>query len=180
MPPTAIRTASRPPGARKRRRNAIGASCQIPSRLTPARWNDPATAGPPRSGMAYRRPAAARIEAVIRLPSPGGDRLVRLLTRALPFGEGRELPLHDPAPDPGVFGPGSVTWRVMREPLLILGGGRALLLQAAHPLVAQGALDHSSYATDPFGRLNRTIHWVTMVSFGTSAEARTASRTVNR
>jgi uncharacterized protein (DUF2236 family) len=117
---------------------------------------------------------------VIPIPVPGRDRLLRLLTRALPFGEGRELPLHDPTPDLGLFGPGSVTWRVMREPLLILGGGRALLLQAAHPLVAQGAIDHSTYASDPFGRLSRTIHWVTMVSFGTTAEARAASRTVNR
>ena len=123
---------------------------------------------------------------MLGLPGPPGltlphpDRLAGLLTRALPFGEGRELPLRDPGPDPGLFGPGSVTWRVMREPLLILGGGRALLLQAAHPLVAQGAIDHSSYATDPFGRLNRTIHWVTMVSFGTTAEARAASRSVNR
>ena len=118
---------------------------------------------------------------MIRIPTAlSGDRLLRPLTRALPFGEGRPLPLHDPTPDPGLFGPGSVTWRVMREPLLVLGGGRALLLQAAHPLVAQGAIDHSTYATDPFGRLNRTIHWVTMVSFGTTAEAKAASRLVNR
>ena len=141
-----------------------------------------------RSGGGRRRTITKRIaptdhvyhRVVTGIPLPRRDRLVGLLTRALPFGEGRELPLRDQAADPGLFGPGSVTWRVMREPLLVLGGGRALLLQAAHPLVAQGAIDHSSYATDPFGRLNRTIHWVTMVSFGTTAEARAASRTVNR
>jgi uncharacterized protein (DUF2236 family) len=68
----------------------------------------------------------------------------------------------------------------MREPLLILGGGRALLMQAADPLVAQGAIDFSAYAEDPFGRLMRTIRWVTMVTYGTRAEAAAASQIVNR
>ncbi|HEV3123541.1 MAG TPA: oxygenase MpaB family protein [Candidatus Dormibacteraeota bacterium] len=113
------------------------------------------------------------------IPLPGRDWLLRQVTRPLPFSDGRH-PLHDVDPDPGLFGPESVTWRVMREPLLILGGGRALLMQAAHPLVAQGAIDHSTYRTDPFGRLQRTITWVTMVTFGTTAEARAASRVVNR
>ena len=88
------------------------------------------------------------------------------------------MPLRDRTRDPGLFGPDSVTWRVMREPLLILGAGRALLMQAANPLVAQGAIDHSGYATDPYGRLERTVEWVTLVSFGTTAEARRASRQV--
>ena len=88
-------------------------------------------------------------------------------------------PLRDPQPDPGLFGPHSVTWRVMREQALMLGAGRALLMQAANPLVAQGAIDHSTYATDPFGRLERTIEWVTLVSFGTTAEAERISRGVN-
>lgn len=68
----------------------------------------------------------------------------------------------------------------MREPALILGGGRALLMQAAHPLVAQGAIDHSTYATDPWGRLNRTTEWVTRVVFGTTAEAQRATGIINR
>jgi uncharacterized protein (DUF2236 family) len=68
----------------------------------------------------------------------------------------------------------------MAEPLLMLGAGRALLMQAAHPLVAEGAIDHSTYATDPFGRFERTVEWVTVVCFGTTAEARRVSRHVNR
>jgi uncharacterized protein (DUF2236 family) len=90
----------------------------------------------------------------------------------------RPFPLRDRRADPGLFGPDSVTWRVMREPLLLFGAGRALLMQAAHPLVAQGAIDHSNYATDPFGRLERTVEWVTVVSFGTTAEAQRATRQV--
>ncbi|HYL71806.1 MAG TPA: oxygenase MpaB family protein [Candidatus Dormibacteraeota bacterium] len=73
-----------------------------------------------------------------------------------------------------------MTWRVMREPLLMLGAGRALLMQAAHPLVAQGAIDHSAFATDPYGRLERTVEWVTLVSYGTTAEARAVSERVLR
>lgn len=87
----------------------------------------------------------------------------------------RPVPLHDRTPDPGLFGPDSVTWRVMREPILLMGAGRALLMQAAHPLVAQGAIDHSNYATDPYGRLERTVEWVTVVCFGTTAEATRAT-----
>ena len=88
------------------------------------------------------------------------------------------MPLHDPTPDPGLFGPDSVTWRVMREPILLMGAGRALLMQAANPLVAQGAIDHSNYATDPYGRLERTVEWVTVVCFGTTQEATRATKHV--
>ncbi|MEA2645326.1 MAG: hypothetical protein QOE92_409 [Chloroflexota bacterium] len=90
------------------------------------------------------------------------------------------LPISDTDPDPGLFGPGSVTWRMLREPLLIFAGARALLLQAAHPQVAQGAIEHSAYADDPFGRLMRTYEWAGTVVFGTTAEARAAIAGVNR
>ena len=116
----------------------------------------------------------------MRIAIPTRRDVEALLVRPLPFGGNRPLPLRDPTPDPGLFGPDSVTWRVMREPLLILGGGRALLMQAANPLVAQGAIDFSAYADDPFGRLMRTVRWVTMVTFGTRAEAEEASAVVNR
>ncbi len=116
---------------------------------------------------------------MLRIAIPTRQSAIDLLTRPLPFSR-RPLPLQDSAPDPGLFGPESVTWRVMHEPLLILGGGRALLMQAANPLVAQGAIDHSAYAEDPFGRLMRTIRWVTMVTYGTRAEAVAASAVVNR
>jgi uncharacterized protein (DUF2236 family) len=68
----------------------------------------------------------------------------------------------------------------MREPLLIMGAARALLMQSAHPLIAQGALDHSDFASDPIGRFQRTAGWVTTVVFGTSDEAQAATRSVNR
>jgi uncharacterized protein (DUF2236 family) len=105
--------------------------------------------------------------------------LISLLAVPLPFSE-PPLPISDTDPDPGLFGPGSITWGVLREPLLILAGARALLLQAAHPHVAQGAIDHSAFENDPFGRLMRTFDWAGAVGFGTTAEAREASAHVNR
>lgn len=90
------------------------------------------------------------------------------------------FPIGAPEPEPGVFGPGSVTWTVMREPMLLLGATRALLMQVAHPLVAQGALDHSDFTTDPVGRFQRTVAWVTSVVFGTRQEAAAATREVHR
>lgn len=103
--------------------------------------------------------------------------LLAMLVGPLP---GNAVPqvLRDPAPDPGLFGPRSVTWRIAREPLLLLGGGRALLMQVAHPLVGQGVADHSDYEQRPFGRLLGTVYWLVRVIFGTTAEAEAASRRV--
>jgi uncharacterized protein (DUF2236 family) len=79
----------------------------------------------------------------------------------------------------GLFGPGSAAWLVDRE-LVVLGGGScALLLQAAHPVVAAGVAEHSSYATDPFGRLLRTLTSSYDVVFGTRAQAEATIRRVN-
>src|SRR3989442_13658993 len=68
-----------------------------------------------------------------------------------------KLPISDLEPDPGLLGPDSLSWRLHEEQWLITAGARAFLLQAAHPKEAQGALYHSSFAQDPFGRGLRTI-----------------------
>jgi uncharacterized protein (DUF2236 family) len=90
-----------------------------------------------------------------------------------------ELPIRDLESDPGLMGPGSVTWRLHREQWLILGGARAFLLQAAHPVVAQGALDHSAYAEDPFGRVFRTVMAMSVFLTGTTSEANAMARHIN-
>jgi len=102
----------------------------------------------------------------------------RLLTRQSPV-SANSFPLRDRTPDPGLFGPDSVTWVVMREPRLLLAAGRALLMQAANPLVAQGAIEHSTCRSDPYGRLERTVRWVTVVCFGTTREAERVSGRVS-
>jgi uncharacterized protein (DUF2236 family) len=78
----------------------------------------------------------------------------------------------------GLFGPGSVSWRVDRELIVLAGGSCALLMQAAHPSVAAGVVGHSTYATDPFGRLLRTLTSSFSVVFGTRAEAEATLRRV--
>jgi uncharacterized protein (DUF2236 family) len=79
----------------------------------------------------------------------------------------------------GLFGPGSVAWRVDREVIVLAGGSCALLMQAAHPVVAAGVAEHSTYATDPFGRLQRTLASSFDVVFGTRSRADAAIRRVN-
>ena len=79
----------------------------------------------------------------------------------------------------GFFGPGSVSWRVDRELIVLAGGSCALLMQAAHPVVAAGVVQHSTYATDPFGRLMRTLTSSFDVAFGSRERADAAIRRVN-
>jgi uncharacterized protein (DUF2236 family) len=77
----------------------------------------------------------------------------------------------------GYFTPDDAIWRVGRELALMLGGGRALLLQVAHPLVAAGVANHSGYRQDPWKRLEGTMNAVWTVVFGTREEAdRAAAR----
>ena len=72
--------------------------------------------------------------------------------------------------DPGLFGPGSITWSVIGDVATFAGGIRALLVQAAHQEVAAGVADHSRYRDDPLGRLSRTSAYVTATAFGAMPE----------
>jgi uncharacterized protein (DUF2236 family) len=85
-----------------------------------------------------------------------------------------------PPPEEGLFRSGSWLRRVSGEPVLLFGGGRALLLEIAHPLVAAGVAEHSSYRSDPFGRLQRTLEAMTAIVFRDRAAALAAARGVER
>jgi uncharacterized protein (DUF2236 family) len=74
----------------------------------------------------------------------------------------------------GLFGPESVTWRVHGDPMMLLAGVRALLLQALHPLVMAGVAEHSAFREDPWGRLMRTAEYLGAVTYGTTTEAEAA------
>jgi uncharacterized protein (DUF2236 family) len=80
----------------------------------------------------------------------------------------------------GVFGPNSVTWKVNREAALFLGAGRALLLQLAHPWVAQAITDHSTTITDPIRRFHRTFDLMFTLVFGTLDQACAAARRLHK
>jgi uncharacterized protein (DUF2236 family) len=82
--------------------------------------------------------------------------------------------------DPGILGPGSAAWRVGRERVLLASGPAALLLQVAHPLVAEGVAAHSDFTADPLRRLQGTLDAVLTVTFGDGDQVRDAARHVGR
>jgi uncharacterized protein (DUF2236 family) len=73
--------------------------------------------------------------------------------------------------DPGLTGPGSMVWRISRERVVPLGGLSALLLQLAHPLVAAGVAEHSSFRGDPTKRLMLTLEMLLVTMFGDVRQA---------
>jgi uncharacterized protein (DUF2236 family) len=82
--------------------------------------------------------------------------------------------------DVGLFGPDSVTWKLHREPILILGGLRSLYLQALHPRAVAGVAQNSGYRADPWGRLLRTSSYVATVIYGSTDEVERASSHLRR
>lgn len=92
-----------------------------------------------------------------------------------------QRPREMPAEAVGLFGPESVSWRLLRENVIsVLGGARALILQVAHPLVGTGVSEHSNYREEPWGRLFRTLEATSTIIFGTAEEAEAAARQVWR
>jgi uncharacterized protein (DUF2236 family) len=70
-----------------------------------------------------------------------------------------------------LFPPDSAIRRIGGESVLMLGGGRALLMQVANPVVAAAVHGHSSYSTEPWRRLARTMSALYAIVFGTPEEA---------
>jgi uncharacterized protein (DUF2236 family) len=84
------------------------------------------------------------------------------------------------ARDLGYFGPDSVSWQVHREVTVLFGGARAVLMQAAHPLVIAGARETGFYERDPWKRLQRTLVLTYTMTFGSKTEAQAAADRINR
>jgi uncharacterized protein (DUF2236 family) len=82
--------------------------------------------------------------------------------------------------DPGYFGPQSMMWKVNKEITVLFGGARALLMHAAHPLIAAGARQTSFYQRDPWKRLIRTLSLQNSVTFGTIEEADESANRINK
>jgi uncharacterized protein (DUF2236 family) len=93
---------------------------------------------------------------------------------------GERSAIADADPDPGLCGPDSPSWRIIAEPAAIAGGVRALVLQTLHPLAMAGVAAHSRYRRDPLARLRSTSDWVTISTFGTTAQVLEAARKVRR
>jgi uncharacterized protein (DUF2236 family) len=81
--------------------------------------------------------------------------------------------------DEGYFGPTSVSWQIHREVTVLFGGARAMLMQAAHPLVIAGANQTGMYERNPWKRLQRTLVLQYALTFGTKSEAHAAADRIN-
>jgi uncharacterized protein (DUF2236 family) len=80
--------------------------------------------------------------------------------------------------DAGLFGPGSMVWRVHRDRSFPLAAIRSLMVQALHPLAMAGVAQHSAWQRDPFGRLAATAGYVLTVTYGDTAAAESAAARV--
>src|SRR5919199_6562159 len=76
-----------------------------------------------------------------------------------PLPSGEEASALAPRPD-------SLLWSYMGDARVMYAAGYALVLQVAHPTVAAGVREHSNYATDPWGRLLRTLDYVYLMTYG--------------
>lgn len=79
----------------------------------------------------------------------------------------------------GFFGPDSISWRIHADPAFSVGGIRALLLQAVHPVAMDGVARFSTaFTAEPWARLTRTAEYVATLTFGTRRDALRAVRRV--
>jgi uncharacterized protein (DUF2236 family) len=82
--------------------------------------------------------------------------------------------------EPGLYLPGDAPWVVHADFSTLVGGVRALLMQALHPGSLTGVKQHSRYKQDPLGRLSGTIRWLTVTTFGSRAAVEGEASRVNR
>jgi uncharacterized protein (DUF2236 family) len=112
----------------------------------------------------------------------GGERIASAFRKAV-SGDPKGLPAwaNEMAVgnDPGFYGPESDVWKVHGSLATLVGGVRALLMQAAYPAALAGVSQHSAYDTDPLGRLERTTRWLTITSFGSTEAIAKEARRVN-
>jgi uncharacterized protein (DUF2236 family) len=80
----------------------------------------------------------------------------------------------------GYFLPSDAPWVVHADFGTLVGGIRALLMQALHPGSLTGVKNHSRYKSDPLGRLAGTIRWLTVTTFGSKAAVASEANRVNR
>ena len=90
------------------------------------------------------------------------------------------LPVVAEGNEPGFFVPGDAPWVVHGDFSTLVGGVRALLMQALHPGSLTGVSQHSRYEADPLGRLSGTIRWLTVTTFGSATAINNEANRVNR
>ncbi|MDB2674217.1 DUF2236 domain-containing protein [Akkermansiaceae bacterium] len=82
--------------------------------------------------------------------------------------------------EPGLYLPDEAPWVAHADLATLVGGIRALLMQALHPGSLTGVANHSRYKSDPLGRLSGTIRWLTVTTFASTASVSTEADRVNQ
>ena len=80
--------------------------------------------------------------------------------------------------DLGLFGPDSITWRIHGDPSSLVGGLRALLIQALNPLAMAAVAQYSNYKDNVWERFQRTSDYIMITTFGDTATAEAAAARV--
>ncbi len=106
-----------------------------------------------------------------------GDRLFARV--AGPEGPRRRERIHG-LPGPRWFPEGSPIRQVHGDAAMFVGGIRALLLQSLHPLAMAGVAAHSGFKGDPWGRLQRTSHFLAVTTFGRAEDAEAMVAAIRR
>lgn len=99
--------------------------------------------------------------------------------RQLAARTGSARPAVDPS-DPPWCPEGGAAWTIHSDPSSLAGGTLALWIQALHPLALAGVMEHSKFAEDPMGRLQRTSGFVAATTFAPGSVAQAAVDRVNR
>jgi uncharacterized protein (DUF2236 family) len=128
--------------------------------------------GPERVGAdALRLVATAGRRATLDLPAKALD------TFAVRLG----APRWDADPDdPPWCEVGGPSWKIHGDPAGLVGGFLSLWIQALHPLVLAGVMEHSGFEADPLGRLQRTGGFIGAVTFAPGSVAQEHVDLVNR
>lgn len=103
----------------------------------------------------------------------------RLIVSGSPDGRPQWVELIAQGSGPGLFGPESAVWEVHGSISTLIGGIRALLIQAMHPAALSGVKEHSRYETDALGRLAGTARWLTVTTFASEEAIQQEARRVN-
>jgi uncharacterized protein (DUF2236 family) len=79
-------------------------------------------------------------------------------------------------------GPSSASWRLRQDGGIVMSmaKARAALLQIAHPKIAAGLADHSSFDSDPYRRVQITGQTMSAILFGSNAERTEALRLLRK
>lgn len=119
-----------------------------------------------------------RVKVANKLQQAFGKRFRRIITNS-PDGVPEWLTQIENGNDFGLFKPTDAPWVVHGDLATLVGGIRALLMQALHPGSLAGVAQHSRYEQDPLGRLAGTTKWLTILTFGSKEAIAQESARVN-